>query len=381
MASIYIELGIGLVLAFLLLSLLVSGLNEGLNRLFSIRSKYLWAYLRDIIEGGVPVQTKEGATILARLPTSLKDVLWRAPWNKMPGGDPRPRFAAPPPPATSAPPTPNPATSDLATPTSTKLNAEMLYERLQEIDRAKGGRSSISQIPASRFAAALIEFAKASDKEISKLLEELKDDNSPLYAPLNGLWDAAEEKVEPFRAGVEAWFDGEMQRLSRLYRRSARWVIAVLAVLVALFVGFDSLAYGQSLLSDSAYRTQVVAVASGDPDRLVNLQERCLELERQKGSEQPETDPYGCISDVLSNPALTQLLGSSLVRIDYAATEDPKLGLNWHDWQERARHPVHWPGFLLTVVALLFGAPFWWDILRRLTGVRSSASISGQPSR
>jgi hypothetical protein len=33
---------------------------------------------------------------------------------------------------------------------------------------------------------------------------------------------------------------------------------------------------------------------------------------------------------------------------------------------------------LLTVIALLFGAPFWWDILRRLTGVRSSASISSR---
>jgi hypothetical protein len=40
-----VELGIGLILAFLLLSLLVSGLNEGLNRLFSIRSKFLWAFL------------------------------------------------------------------------------------------------------------------------------------------------------------------------------------------------------------------------------------------------------------------------------------------------------------------------------------------------
>jgi hypothetical protein len=33
---------------------------------------------------------------------------------------------------------------------------------------------------------------------------------------------------------------------------------------------------------------------------------------------------------------------------------------------------------LLTVIALLFGAPFWWDVLRRLTGVRSSASIASR---
>ena len=28
----------------------------------------------------------------------------------------------------------------------------------------------------------------------------------------------------------------------------------------------------------------------------------------------------------------------------------------------------------LTVVALLFGAPFWWDVLRRLTGLKPGGS-------
>ena len=46
MDSVYIALAIGLVLTFFLLSLLVSGLNEGVNRLFGVRSKFLWAYLR-----------------------------------------------------------------------------------------------------------------------------------------------------------------------------------------------------------------------------------------------------------------------------------------------------------------------------------------------
>ena len=363
MSSIYVELAIGLVLAFLLLSLLVSGLNEGLNRLFSIRAKFLWAYLRDTIEGGIDVRTKDGSASRARLPNSMADVLVRAPWNRMPDGDPRPNFAPPPPPAT---------------PTPTKVGADAFYERLQGVDRAKGGRTSISQIPPNRFADALIELATASGRPFSELLAELRDRESPLYGPLNSLWEAAHGNVDRFHTGVETWFDGEMQRLSRLYRRSARWVIAVLATLVALFVGFDSLAYGQALLSDSAYRTEVVAVASGDPDKLVNLQETCRVLEEQKGGEQPQPDPYRCISGVLANPALAQVLGSSLVRIDLATAGNPTFTWNGRDWLDRVRSPGHWLGFVLTVVALLFGAPFWWDVLRRLTGVRSSASISSR---
>jgi hypothetical protein len=359
LSSIYVELGIGLVLAFLLLSLLVSGLNEALNRLFSIRSKFLWAYLRDLLEGGV--KPTDADTHSSRLPASVADVLLRAPLNRMPGGDPRPVHAAPPPPMTA-----------------TKVGADGLYERLQEIDRAKEGRTSISQIPAQQFAAAVIELALASGKSVDELLAELKDTRSPLYATFHGLWVTAEGEVERFRAGVERWFDGEMQRLSRLYRRSARWVITVLAGLVALLVGLDALAYGQYLLSDQAYRTQVVAVAGGNPDKLVNLQETCQRLADRQGEQPPQPDPYRCIAGVLANPALAQVLGGSLVRVDLATTGGPRFSWNGGAWLANVRSPGHWPGLLLTVVALMFGAPFWWDILRRLTGVRSSASISSR---
>jgi hypothetical protein len=362
LSSIYIELGIGLVLAFLLMSLLVSGINEGLNRVFAIRAKFLWAYLRDIIQGGPSPES-------SRLPTSVADVLFRAPLNMMPDGDPRPAFAAPPPP-----------------PTVTKRGvdrlADGLYERLQEIDRPKGTRTSISQIPASRFAAAVIELAMAPNKtiDVDGMLNELQTAGSPLYTPLNGLWLAAKKDVERFRTALESWFDGEMQRLSRFYRRNVRWAIAVLSTLIALFIGLDTLEYGRELMSDQAFRTQVVAVASGNPDKLSNLQTTCGTLEDQKGDQQPQPDAYRCISDVLADPALAQLLGNSLIRVDLSARGSPRFSWNGHDWLDRVRSPGHWLGLLLTVVALLFGAPFWWDILRRLTGVRSSASIASTRS-
>ena len=104
--------------------------------------------------------------------------------------------------------------------------------------------------PAPRRAtAADIELALASGTTVDQLVAGPKATGSPLYATFNGLWVTADREVERFRAGVEHWFDGEMQRLSWLYRRSARWVITVIAVLVALVGGLDALAYGKSLLS------------------------------------------------------------------------------------------------------------------------------------
>jgi hypothetical protein len=299
----------------------------------------------------------------------VADVLFRAPLNRMPGGDPRPAFAAPPPPAT-------------VTKRGVDRLADSLYERLQAIDRPKGKGTSISQIPAGRFAAAVIELATAENTKIDVdgMLNELQTAESPLYHPLNSLWLAAKKDVDRFRTGVEDWFDGEMQRLSRFYRRNVRWVIAVLSALIALFIGLDTLEYGRALISDQAFRTQVVAVASGNPDKLSNLQATCGTLENQKGDQQPQPDAYRCISEVLADPAFAQLLGDSLVRVDLSVQGSPRFRWNGRDWFERTRSPGHWLGLLLTVVAMLFGAPFWWDILRRLTGVRSSASIASTRS-
>ena len=96
------------------------------------------------------------------------------------------------------------------------------------------------------------------------------------------------------------------------------------------------------------------------------------------GSARSLADPYRCIAGVLANPALAQVLGSSLVRVDLGAAGSPRFIWNGGAWLDRVRGPGHWPGPLLTVIALLFGAPFWWDVLRRLTGVRSSASIASR---
>ena len=66
------------------------------------------------------------------------------------------------------------------------------------------------------------------------------------------------------------------------------------------------------------------------------------------------------------------------MRIDSAGSTS--WSFNGSDWVGRLASPAHWLGYLLTVIALLFGAPFWWDVLRRLTGVRSRSSAPLPPA-
>src|SRR5690606_29480522 len=120
--------------------------------------------------------------------------------------------------------------------------------------------------PASRtcrpaaFSGAVMELAATEPGGVEGLLAKLKDAGSPLHGHLKGVWETAQRDLDRFRKGVESWFDGEMQRLSLLYKRYVRWVVAMLALAVTLLFTVDALEYGKTLLRDNAYRATVTAV-------------------------------------------------------------------------------------------------------------------------
>ncbi|WP_066362443.1 hypothetical protein [Herbidospora mongoliensis] len=387
MVSYYVDLAIGLVLAFLLLSLLVSGLNEGVVRLLGIRSKFLWAYLRDTLDGGEQINRVSGfvrwldrrlrgvsalgrrlrsalADLLpplrnatrSRLPATILGVFVKLPFGK----DPRPKFSPTPAPVDIAP-----ANSEQAPAHQGERFTDLLHERLQEIDESRQGKTSIADIPPSRFSVAVLEIASERGG-VDALLAELKRLDSPLYRPLAGMWAKAGVDLETFRKGVEDWFNGEMERLTVLYRRFVRVAVGVLSLLVTLLFSMDSLEYGKTLLNDSAYRSAIAAFAEQGEAALGPIKDQCA----------PEQDTYACVTEVLSTPAFVKIFTHSPVSAEIPTTGTPVWKWGGGDWWDRLRSPSHWPGFLLTLVALLFGSSFWWDMLRRVTGLKSKTQVT-----
>lgn len=385
--SPYIDLAVGLALAFLILSLLVSGIQEAFTRALNVRSKFLWAFLSDQF-------ATASSNVRSKVPDSLPKLLQMA-WSRLARGnrrnrlDPRPAYQ----PATSAAPG--------ATSGSSDLNA--FYHRLCDIDRAwfGGGKTHIASIPASRVASAFLELASMqagtdtsrltpaqAKSDVAAWIDTLK--GTPLYQPLRSAWMSANEDLDKFHAHVSQWFDAEMTRMSNLYRRHVRWIMLGIALFIALFTQFDSIAYARTILHDEAFRSQVVAVAQGNPDKLDELVELCHALQNddevtketgtaENGSPTGESTNSGsaagdsCFQEVLANPSLTHILGDSLIVVTNNETDSPSFKWRTSQWWDRMSQPAHWPGLALTVVALMFGAPFWWDVLRRLTG-RSSPS-------
>ena len=79
-------------------------------------------------------------------------------------------------------------------------------------------------------------------------------------ALLAGLTSAGND-LNQFRTEVAKWFDDSMDRLSGAYKRQLKWISLIIGLLVAIIVNADSFDVGYALWSDNTLRAQMVQVA------------------------------------------------------------------------------------------------------------------------
>lgn len=208
------------------------------------------------------------------------------------------------------------------------------------------------------------------------------DPASPLAPTMKRLWEAAAGHIDAFRGNVESYLDGELKRLSGYYRRSIRVVMFSLAFLVALLGGIDAISVGRSLWRNPEDRAALVTLADGvasgngvagaDPGSTVEglalIQQRCADAhppdEATITNPQEAAAAYSKVRNCVGD-ALDHLTGVGV--INHALWMDP--GAWWHDWANW-RFWLHALGILATALALMLGAPFWFDIIKRATGLR-----------
>lgn len=143
----------------------------------------------------------------------------------------------------------------------------------------------------------------------------------------------AGESLDGFRAQVERVFDDSMERASGWYKRKVQAALLVLAAVVAVGLNVDTVRVATTLWNDQPLRTAVAtrAAAQGTPEDAAAAVEQVSELEL----------PVGWGANAPDN-------------ILFAI-----------------------PGWLITIAALNLGAPFWFDLLSRLSRLRGS----GVPER
>jgi hypothetical protein len=347
--SEWLDIAVGVVLVWFLFSLIVSALNEAITRVLAIRAKELWQALNQMLDGEAQ-------------PKGLIVDLLRAPRRD----DFRPDDPA--------------KTTSVTEQLYGTKTIQVLESRPQATKKTR-----LSSLPAPVFAQALIELAirdaAGGERSIDDFLASLPD-TVPLKAQLTTLWATAKRDVTQFRHQVEEWFDGQMSRLGGLYKSKVRVVLVVLGLAVSIG------AFGLGMRTDSI---ALVADLQRNADLRVALATTAGQATStnlaQQGAKQPEgggcdaSAPTATVLPLIApGAAECQLLGvRSLKGMDLAfrsdipgpsATFANRLGLVLGHWRV-------FVGVVITGVAISFGSTFWFDLLRRLVGMRSGGGSSG----
>jgi hypothetical protein len=156
--------------------------------------------------------------------------------------------------------------------------------------------------------------------------------------------DSANGDLAKAQANIEAWFNGGMERVAGWYKRKTQWVLLVIGLFIAVSMNVDTLKIANELYRHESLRAGVVAQASSVT----------------KG---------GSINPELSEKALDTLEGLSLPigwYLQNTTTDPPAVFCTFNEIVG------HFPGWLLTALAISLGAPFWFDLLNKLITIRST---------
>jgi hypothetical protein len=152
------------------------------------------------------------------------------------------------------------------------------------------------------------------------------------------------EAARAIHQRIENWFNEAMDRTAARYQRFAQVITCTIAFIICIALNADSLRVAQVLWSSPSVRAHLVSEATSTVPHPQHAPSR-IEIEDQIGS----------------------LLGWS------DDLREAHLDLDeWAGWEGLLRWciPHRLAGWLLTTVAVSFGAPFWFDTLNRVVRLR-----------
>ncbi len=257
-------------------------------------------------------------------------------------------------------------------------------------------RSAIMLLPAEQQPALISALKPIEDRSAASQLSS--EDGSRLLPILDGLRKvnddsfrralrviiASARSIDEAEQNLEDWFNQRMDQLSDVYKRHVVYLTLVIGLVLALAVNADTLQMARALWTDPALRESLVNAAT---DR-ANQTPAATPIPPPDATAEPSTDITQPISDFANT--FDQLINlnlpigwenTSLAECQQAKDPLPTMCDNQRNlWLLVPGNNPNWFGLLLrkiigiivTVIAIGQGAPFWFDLIRRLVQPRSS---------
>ncbi len=224
-----LDLAIGMIVVYLLVSTLCSAVREGIEAILKTRAAYLECAIRELLDD------KDGR--------GLTESLFE-----------------------------HPQLSGLF------LGKYQPKPRKKKLWVLANGRGLPSYVPASSFAKALLDMAargattsnptgqwSGAAMTVESLRARLIAPKSPISPHVRRVLlhalDTARGDLEQVKRNLEDWFNNSMDRASGWYKRSTQWVVFVIAIAVTVVGNVDSIGIAKHLYRDEAARNAAVVSA------------------------------------------------------------------------------------------------------------------------
>jgi hypothetical protein len=99
----------------------------------------------------------------------------------------------------------------------------------------------------------------ASQKDLAMKISELP---KGLARPLTLLFSESKHDIDQFKRNIEIWFNDSMDRVSGVYKRRVQYALFFLAFVLAVVLNIDTILLANRLSHDSALRAALVANAT-----------------------------------------------------------------------------------------------------------------------
>jgi len=297
--STILDVIIGLIFVYLLLSILCTAANEWLAALTKRRAKTLNRGIKQLLDNQL---LTEGPRAGQEAPNALIDAFYEHPLIKtMFNGENPPTYLSP-----------RNFSTTLTDIITSARDGRLEFETLL---------ADVNGLPPGKVKISLLALLRHCDDDIDKA-----------------------------RFAIQGWFNDAMDRISGWYKRRTQVWTIIIAAALTLVANADTIQITRKLWTDPILRSAVVEeakVRAQKPRPTVSV-----EYEN-------EDDP--------TNPTVTRNEGNQL-----SDKERDLLGqlIGWHSgWR------VNWSwltplGWLLTVLAVSMGAPFWFDMLNKIMNIR-----------
>jgi len=334
-----LEVTVGIVFVFVLVSTICSAVREGVEAWFKTRASFLEYGIRQLLNDphGVGI-AKElfNHPLIAGLHGDQYE----------PGGETQPTTNA----ASSKPP------------------KRRLYCR---------DRNLPSYIPSRNFALALLDIAARGpvnggdvDAQLQRIsLQNVRANlannirNAQVRRALLSAVDSAQGNLDRAQANLEAWYDSSMDRVSGWYKRATHWMILVIALVLAVVLNINTITIADYLFRHDSVRSTIVA----------SVEKTTGDAETQKRSYADAKQQLEAMHLPMgwNGASFEASLGAPRTRGERAAAAGivnvAELPFAW--WDDCFAILFGW---LITAFAATLGAPFWFDVLNKVMVIRST---------